>query len=59
MRQMAVNERFGFANHLALNMLFISYEKWMPREKYPNNTCHSKQVDVLCWYTWMKAQQQK
>ena len=31
--------KFGFSNHLALIAYFISYEKWMQREKCPNNTC--------------------
>ena len=30
--------RHNMAHHLALITCFISYEKWMQREKYPNNT---------------------
>ena len=29
---------FGFANHLALSACFLSYGKWLQREKLPNNT---------------------
>jgi hypothetical protein len=30
--------QFGFANHLALIVCFISYTNWVWGEKYPNNT---------------------
>ena len=30
--------QFGFASHLGLIACFITYEKWVQREKYPNNT---------------------
>ena len=29
---------FGFANHLALSACFLSYGKWLQREKLSNNT---------------------
>ena len=38
MNKKFVQGRYGIANHLALFECFISYEKWVQREKYPNNT---------------------
>ena len=34
-----VLEQLGFTHHLALFACFFSSEKWVQREKYPNNTC--------------------
>ena len=38
MNKKFVQGRYGIANHLALFECFISYEKWVQRENYPNNT---------------------
>ena len=38
MNKIFLQGRYGIANHLTLIACFISYEKWVQREKYPNNT---------------------
>jgi hypothetical protein len=30
---------FEFVDYLALNVCFISYEKWVQKEKYPSKAC--------------------
>ena len=41
--------KFGFSNHLALIAYSISYEKWMQREKCPNNTCLRYHIPENKW----------
>ena len=49
MRKVATNI-FGFANHLALIVCFISYEKWVAKRKF-HLRCVSLSGDHTMWLT--------